>query len=92
MPDFHKYFLRQWIGRKNDKGVWKKSKFRNWQLFNTPPGYSCTNSPIESYNRQIKHSFTCRVKFDMIPAMKVFEDLVRYESNQICDFVSVGFT
>lgn len=40
----------------------------------------------------IKHSFTCRVKFDMIPAMKVFEDLVGYESNQICDFVSVGFT
>jgi hypothetical protein len=48
MYDFVAYFRKQWV----------ESKFKNWQIFHTPPGYSHTNSPIESHNNTIKQHFT----------------------------------
>ena len=44
--------------------------------------FAHSNSPIESYNNQIKSSFTCRIKFHMIPLFKIFQDLIVYESKQ----------
>ena len=38
------------------------------------------NSPIESYNNTIKAQFTNRLKFQMIPALEVFSELVIFES------------
>ena len=42
--NFSKYFRKQWV----------ESRFQNWCLFNSPLGYTTTNSPIESYNAIIK--------------------------------------
>jgi len=38
------YVTKQWID----------SRFNNWLIFHSPPGYANTNSNIESFNRQIK--------------------------------------
>ena len=38
MPRFYEYFTKQWIESTSEDGVWKRSKFVNWQLFNTPAG------------------------------------------------------
>ena len=64
-PCFHKYFIKQWL----------KSTFNNWQLFHTPPGFTQTNSPIESYNKVIKKHFTEKIFFNFqqfINYVKIF--------------------
>ena len=48
MDTFREYFVNQWL----------QGSFVNWQLFNTPPGYATTNNPEESFNKQIKESYT----------------------------------
>ena len=50
-PSFHKYFIKQWVN----------SSFNNWQLFHTPPGFSQSNSPIESYNKVGRTKGTTKV-------------------------------
>jgi transposase-like protein len=45
MSKFLKYFKAQWMD----------SIFCNWQIFQTPPGFTTTNNPIESYNAMIKN-------------------------------------
>lgn len=44
------------------ENTWLNSVFNRWQLFWTEPGKAHTNSPIESYNKEIKSSFTKRIK------------------------------
>ena len=44
------------------ENTWLNSAFNRWQLFWTEPGKAHTNSPIESYNKEIKSSFTKRIK------------------------------
>lgn len=56
LESFHDYFVDTWVN----------SPFNKWQLFWTKAGMSHTNTPIESYNNQIKTSFTRRVKHHMI--------------------------
>ena len=80
MKKFKDYFRRQWI----------ESKFKNWQIFLTPAGYSHTNSPIESYNNSIKAHFTKRVRFHLKPALEVFAELVVYESKNLKNIVKEG--
>ena len=41
---FKSYFIRQWLA----------GTFVNWQILNTPAGYSTTQNPEESFNNQIK--------------------------------------
>ena len=67
---FHAYFKRQWID----------SSFCNWAVFHTPPGYTTTNNPIESYNKSIKHFSTNRLKLNLIPALNMFKELIYNES------------
>ena len=50
LETFIEYFSKQWLD-----GV-----FCNWCIFNTPPGYSTTNNPVESNNAVIKNFFTFR--------------------------------
>ncbi|RNA33331.1 hypothetical protein BpHYR1_028252 [Brachionus plicatilis] len=59
---------------------WIDSPFCNWQLFQTPPGYSMSNCPIESYNGKIKKFFTDRTKFNLLPVFELFEQVVKLES------------
>jgi hypothetical protein len=66
-----KYIEKQWI-----------VKCPNWQLFLTPPGYAHTNSPIESYNNTIKSSFTNGVRFHLVPALEIFENVISLESSK----------
>ena len=56
------------------------SPFTNRQLFVTPVGVAMTNSPIESYSKEIKESFTKRVKHHLKSSLKVFQELINYES------------
>ena len=44
---------------------WVNSNFNKWQIFWTDAGMSHTNSPIESFNNQIKTEFTYRIKHDI---------------------------
>ncbi|RNA13975.1 hypothetical protein BpHYR1_035281 [Brachionus plicatilis] len=68
---FYMYFKKQWID----------SPFCNWQLFNTPPSYSMSNCPIESYNGKIKTHFTDRTKFNLVPIFEILENVVKLESS-----------
>ncbi len=56
LADFHEYFLKEWV----------YSRFHKWQIFWTDPGMSHTNSPIESYNKQIKYGFTLCIKHSIL--------------------------
>jgi hypothetical protein len=40
-----------------------------------------TNLPIESYNNFFKNKFSKRVKYNMLPVMKLIEDAVCFESS-----------
>lgn len=55
LSDFRAYFSKEWT----------KSTFARWQIFWTEAGMAHTNSPIESYNRQIKYCFTMCIKHSM---------------------------
>ncbi len=56
-----------------------------WQIFNTPPGYSTTNSPIESMNKQIKESFTDYDKLSVYHIINVIcsEVITYYSYHQV---------
>ena len=68
------------------KAQWLDSPFNKWQLFHRYIGFAATNSPIESYNNQIKSSFTKRHHFNLVPAFRLFEILIRFESNKTTDY------
>ena len=48
--------LQMFESRKTEQ--WLSGHFINWQIFNTPPGYSTTRIPEESFNNQVKEIFT----------------------------------
>ena len=70
MKTFLSYFSKQWLD----------SAFCNWQLFQTPPGFSMSNCPIESYNTKIKKFFSNRTKYNLLPVFEIFEQVVKIES------------
>jgi hypothetical protein len=73
MSDFHLYFKSQWI----------ESIFSNGQIYQTPPGFSTTNNPVESYNATIKKFFTNRLKLNLVPALLAFKnDCIEQESSR----------
>ena len=57
-------------------------------VFYSPPGYSNTNNPIESYKKSIKAYFTNKEKMHFIPAFKIFQELVVVESSKSFDYKS----
>ncbi len=79
LTKFHAYFEKTWV----------LSKFNNWKIFNTPPGFATTNSPIESYNQKIKAHFTDRLTRHIIPSLKIFEELIDYESSNFKEYSSI---
>jgi hypothetical protein len=74
---FASYFMKQWV----------LSPFKNWQLYSTPLGYATTNNPIEQYNAIIKRFFTNRLKLNIIAMLKVFTEVIQYESSKIFNYV-----
>ncbi len=67
---FFTYFNKKWLS----------GDFVNWQIFNTPPGFATTNGPIESYNNTIKKFFTMRKIYNMLPALEILVEQVKFES------------
>ena len=61
MKAFHAYFKKQWM----------ESEFCNWQIYQTPPGFTTTNNPIESYNGMLKAFFTNRLKLNLVPPLEI---------------------
>ena len=70
---FHNYFIKQSI----------KSDFNNCQVFKTTPGFSKTNNPMEQNNYRIKVDITKRIKLHLKSTLKVFRELIGYESQYL---------
>ena len=71
--EFRNYFVKQWI----------HSDFNNWQIFRTPTGYAKTNYPLEQFNCRIKDDFTKQIKYHLKSSLKVFAELINFESDHI---------
>ncbi|CAF0790904.1 unnamed protein product [Brachionus calyciflorus] len=56
------------------------SSWKNWKAFSSPPGYACTNSPLESFNATIKRDFTHRCKLGIFAFIGKSMDIIRYYS------------
>jgi hypothetical protein len=76
LNQYYEYFKKQWIN----------SRYCNWQIYNTPPGYSSGNGPIESYNNFIKTYFTNRFKSHLLPSLEIFQKLISFESSKIFNY------
>lgn len=80
---FSCYFYDIWISptikNLNDENR-LPNYFTMWQVFNTPPGYSTTNSPIESINKQIKQTFTNYERHSVYELTKIIGDIIVYYS------------
>jgi hypothetical protein len=60
---------------------WTSGWFIYWQIWNTPPGSSTGNNPIESVNKQIKDCFTKYESLSVINLLNVIcRDLIVYYS------------
>jgi len=70
LNQFRSYFFSQWL----------QGTFVNWQLFRRPVGCAITNSPIEAYNRTFKDFFTERERFNLVPAIEILENCLKFES------------
>ncbi|RNA36561.1 hypothetical protein BpHYR1_025820 [Brachionus plicatilis] len=68
--DFYFYVKNQWL----------TGPFKRWQIFNRPEGFACTNSPIESFNRSIKRTFTKRKRMFVLDFVQVLLRIARYNS------------
>ena len=52
-------------------------------MFNNPPGFANTNSPIKSYNAIFKRDFTKRNKCRMFRALtKIFDCIIYYSGEK----------
>ncbi|RNA21246.1 hypothetical protein BpHYR1_003415 [Brachionus plicatilis] len=75
-PDFYKYL----------EDVWLKTHFKHWQIIKRPAGYSCTNSPLESFNSSIKRTFTLSKKLSIFNFVRVMLKIAKYYSIKQDDF------
>ena len=67
---FKSYFIRQWLA----------GTFVNWQIFNTPAGYSTTQNPEEWFNNQIKLIFTEFERLSVLGACNAMHKICVYYS------------
>jgi hypothetical protein len=68
----YEYMRNQLIGNE---------KFKNWQIFQSPPGYANNNSNIESFNRLIK-GFTQKKKLSVFGIVDKCCEMVYYYSSE----------
>jgi hypothetical protein len=72
LKSFHSYFEEKWI----------KSKFNKWSVFHSPPGFTTTNNPIESFKKTIKQFFSIILKLNLVTAFEVYKTLIYEESSK----------
>ena len=70
LQEFKAYFIGQWL----------TGHFINWQIFNTPPGYSTTQNPEESFNNQVKEIFTEFERLTVLGACNAIHKMCVYYS------------
>ena len=76
IKEFVKYFEDNWI----------KGDHNTWQIYQSPPGYAKTNSPIESFNAVIKRDFTKRRKRAVYGTLETIAKIIGYYSNNANEF------
>jgi hypothetical protein len=62
------------------KTQWTETCFRRWKVFNSPPGYAATNSPIEGFNNKIKKIYTKRKRLSVYAFVMKMVEIIRNES------------
>ncbi len=77
---FYNYVNKQWL----------TGRYKQWQLFRSPPGYARSNSNIESFNAVIKRNYTKRIRKGIIAGMDVINDIVGDYSNDNTEFAELG--
>jgi hypothetical protein len=58
--------------------TWFTGKFNKWQIFHNPPGWSKTNSNIESLYAVIKRDFTLHRRYSVYVSVEMMEDIILY--------------
>lgn len=71
LEDFVNKFSEQWID----------GRFNNWQVFQTPPGYSSANSLLENFNKTMKGTFTLRKQLSVYRTLELIQEKVLFYSN-----------
>ncbi|CAF0841562.1 unnamed protein product [Brachionus calyciflorus] len=64
LKSFADHFEKEWI----------EGPFSNWQPYQTPPGYSSSNSIIESHNRTVKVSFTLKKRLSILKTLELLQE------------------
>jgi hypothetical protein len=70
LPEFINYFKDNWL----------KGNYIRWKIYNSPPGFSTTNSPLEAFNNCIKRDDTQRKILSVLEFMKCSMRMVRFYS------------
>ncbi|RNA35542.1 hypothetical protein BpHYR1_031608 [Brachionus plicatilis] len=60
----------------------ENTRFTKWKAYCSLPGYSCSNSAIESFNECIKRDFTLRKKLTVYGFIQNCLEIVKYYSNR----------
>lgn len=76
-PKFISYFKDNWL----------KGNFNRWKIYSSPPGYSSTNSPLESFNNSIKRDHTQRKQLSVLEFLKCAIRMVEFYSVNKKDFL-----
>jgi hypothetical protein len=72
---FKLYFFKVWINSINNL----------WQVYNSPYGFTSSNSTIESFNASVKR-YTKRLIMDIFSAFEKVKDICIYEANRLNEF------
>ncbi len=72
---FYEYFRTQWVKRNTDN-LNSNSRFWRWRIFDKPPGFAATNSPIECFNKTIKRDFSMRRRFSVLRTISMIKRII----------------
>jgi len=64
------------------KKQWLSGRFNRWQVWQTPPGYTVSNSVIESFNKQLKQTWTKYEKKNILAAVNSLRDAIQFYAVQ----------
>ena len=60
--------------------TWMSGKWSKWQIYHNPPGWSNTNSNIESFNATIKRDFSLRRRYTVYGSVNIIKEIISYYS------------
>ena len=73
--NFFSYFQKQWVNIDGNESA--NSRHYKWRIFDKPPGFAISNSPIESFNRTIKRDFCMRKRFSVIGTIGLIRRIIK---------------